>query len=257
MSTHLPLLGQVGLVTGGASGIGRATGLALAREGVAVALIDVDGAAAAQAAAQLTAEGATAVAVQADLADPARSREVVPDVVATLGRLDILVNCAAIHPLGTTLFDLPEEVWDHVQAVNLKAPFLLVQAFARHAAERGGGGRIVNVSSTGAFRLGVNAAYASTKAGLGGLTRSAAGELAPLDITVNAVAPGITRTQMALQVFGSEEELERLTREGAAANLFKRPSEPDEVAAAIVFLCLPSSRQITGQVLHISGGVVA
>ena len=256
MTTPEPLAGQTALVTGGASGIGRAAALTIGRAGAAVAVVDLDEEGAAKVVATLASEGCNAVAVQADLSDARRTIAVVPEVVAALGRVDILVNCAGIHPQRATVLELEEDVWDRVHAINVKAPFLLVQAFARHAVGRGGGGRIVNLSSSGAFRAGGNIAYSSTKAALGGLTRSAAGELAPHGITVNAVAPGITRTRMALEVFGSNGEIDRIASEGVSANLFARATEPEEVAESILFLCLPASRQITGQVLHVSAGAV-
>jgi NAD(P)-dependent dehydrogenase (short-subunit alcohol dehydrogenase family) len=246
--------GKAALVTGGASGIGRAAAVALAAEGAAVAVVDIDPDGAQSAVAEIEGAGGRAVALVADLGNAARVLSLVPEAVASLGRVDILVNCAGIHPLGgPTLLELDGATWDRVCAVNLKAPFLLTREFARHAIERGGGGRIVNLSSSGAYRAGSDAAYASTKTAIVGLTRSAAGQLAQYGVNANAVAPGLTRTPMALAVFGSDEELDRRAE---GANLFGRTSEPEEVAAVILFLCLPASSQITAQVIHTSAGQI-
>jgi NAD(P)-dependent dehydrogenase (short-subunit alcohol dehydrogenase family) len=252
----VPLDGQVALVTGAAAGIGAATAFALAAERCAVAVVDLDGDGADRVAGRIEADGGRAVAIQADLGDAARAARVVSGAISELGRVDILVNCAGIYPKDApAIVDLDEATWDRVCAVNLKAPFLLTQAFARHVVGRGGGGRIVNLSSSGAYRAGSNSAYGATKAALVQLTRSAAGELAQYGVNANAVAPGITRTPMALEVFGGDEGVDRAA---AGANLFGRASEPDEVAAVIVFLCLPASSQITAQVIHTSaGGVIS
>jgi NAD(P)-dependent dehydrogenase (short-subunit alcohol dehydrogenase family) len=251
-----PLGSQVAIVTGAASGIGRVTAHQLAELGASIAVVDADRVGADETAAALRASGGSAVSFVVDLADADAADQVVDEVVGQLGRVDILVNAAGTSS-GAGLFDTTTEVWDRIHAVNLRAPFLLIRRAARYMIDQGDGGRIVNVSSGSAVRaLPATPAYGSSKAGLLGLTRMAAGELGPHGINVNAVAPGITATPMALRAFGTEAELDRLVSEGPLANLLHRAARGEDVAAVIVFLCLPASRQITGQTLHTSAGSI-
>ena len=244
--------GRVAVVTGAASGIGREVAVALAGQGAVVAAVDLDG----EGLARLVKE-IGGCALTADLADADAADRVVDDAVAALGRIDILINAAGTSS-GAGLVDTTVEVWDRVQAVNLRAPFLLMRAAARHMLTQGDGGRIVNVSSGSAFRaLPATPAYGASKAGLLSLTRMGAGELGPSGINVNAVAPGITTTPMALRALGDREgDLDRLVNEGPMANLLHRVSTAEDVAAVIVFLCLPASRQITGQTINTSAGSI-
>jgi NAD(P)-dependent dehydrogenase (short-subunit alcohol dehydrogenase family) len=236
--------GKAAIVTGAASGIGRATARMLEGHGAAVAGVDV-----------VEAEGTTVVA---DLADADACARVVDEAVAALGRVDILVNAAGTSS-GASLLDTTLDVWERVLAVNLRAPMLLMQHAARHMIRQGDGGRIVNVSSGSAFRaLPATPAYGASKAGLLSLTRMGAGELGTHGINVNAVAPGITATPMALRTIGARAEggLEALVSEGPMANLLHRVSTAEDVAGVIVFLCLPVSRQVTGQTIHTSAGSI-
>lgn len=254
MSTELA--GQVAIVTGGASGIGRATVLALLNAGAAVAVLDRDEAGVTATAEQGRVSGGNTLPLPIDLAHTAQIPAAVERVIQELGRIDMLVNCAGVTGKFQTLLDMQEDNWDFVQAVNLKAAMLMMKFVAKHMIERGGGGRIVNISSSSAFRARNSPiAYASSKAALVQLTRSTAAELGPHNINVNAVAPGITDTAMT-RVLGDAEALQQAASSGPLENLFHRVSQPEDVAAAIVFLCSPGSRQITGQTIHTSAGAV-
>jgi NAD(P)-dependent dehydrogenase (short-subunit alcohol dehydrogenase family) len=250
------LAGKVAFVTGGASGIGRATVTALLGTGATVAALDRDEPGINAVADQGRASGGNVIALAVNLADTKSISDTVAGVIKQCGRIDILVNCAGIAGRFQSLVETEEEAWDLVHTINLKAPMLLMKHVAKHMIERGGGGRIINVSSSSAFRARNSPiAYASSKAAIVQLTRSAAAELGPHDINVNAIAPGITATGMT-RILGDAEALQRAASSGPLENLFHRVSQPEDVAAAILFLCLPGSRQITGQVIHTSAGAV-
>jgi len=249
--SNAPLQGCVAVVTGGASGIGRSTVRALAAAGARVAVMDRDAAGAEDAAQCET----TARAFVVDLADASAIDPAVDMVLAEFGRIDILVNAAGIST-HHSIAEFADEDFDRVMAINLKAPFLLTRAVGRHMIERGGGGRIVNLSSSAGSRAtAAPVVYAASKAGIGGLTRSSAADLGAYDINVNAVAPGMTKTPMTAGI-GDDEAYKRVVSSGPLENLLHRPSEAEDVANVIVFLCLPESRQITGQVIHTSAGQV-
>ena len=250
-----PLDGQVALVTGGASGIGRATVLRLAEAGARVAVADLAADGTAETAKAVEQLGGVAQPFVVDLADRAATQRLVHDVLDAFGRIDILVNCAGISGAPHSALDFSDEKFDTVMAVNLRAPFVLTREVGAHMVERGGGGRIVNVSSSAAFRATASPAiYAASKAGINGLTRASAADLAPHGVNVNAVAPGVTRTPIVGG--GDADLLEKMVTAGPLANLTHRVADPEDVADVIRFLCLPESRQITGQVIHTSAGLV-
>lgn len=145
---------------------------------------------------------------------------------------------------------------DLVFAVNVTAPYIIMKRFAAQCVARGVPGRIVNITSSSAHRARMSKpAYGASKAALRQLTRLAAADLGPHDINVNAVAPGLTRTSMVAHAM-DEKKLSVALREGPVSNLLGRVSEPEDIADTVLFLCLPASRQITGQTIHVSAGAV-
>jgi NAD(P)-dependent dehydrogenase (short-subunit alcohol dehydrogenase family) len=245
----------VAIVTGGARGIGKAACEALARAGTDVFIVDRENDEAAQVCKELVALGVRADHICIDLAELEEIPGAVASVLASFRRIDILVNSAGIEGGPGTVLDLDLATWERTHRVDLTAPFLMMQCCARAMVEGGRGGRIVNVTSSSAFRAALTQIdYTSAKAALVGASRSAAAQLAPYDINVNCVAPGLTVTTMAEHL--DPAELQRLVEQGPLENLFHRLSTPEDVAAVIVFLCLPASRQITGQTIHTSAGAV-
>jgi NAD(P)-dependent dehydrogenase (short-subunit alcohol dehydrogenase family) len=247
----MSLANQVALITGAASGIGRATALLFAKSGAKVALVDQDAEGLGRVAKEI---GGAAKTYPTDLSDSAALAPLVQTVQSAFGRIDILVNCAGVSAAPHSAVDFTDDKFEFVIAINLRAPFILTREVGKHMIERGGGGRIVNISSSAAFRAtGAPAIYAASKAGINALTRTAAADLGPHGINVNAVAPGLTRTGI---VSGAAPYLEQMVKDGPLANLMQRVAEPEDVAEVIQFLCLPASKQMTGQVVHTSAGLV-
>ena len=243
------LAGKVALVTGAQQGIGKAIALAYGREGASVVVNYLDSQAAAEEiAAQIRALGQRAMPIAGDVAQAADVRRMV-EVGESLGGIDILVNNAGIFP-RVEFLDMTEAQWDEVLNVNLKGTFLCTQAVAQKLVERGRGGAVINLASSAAFRSsprGVH--YVASKAGIVGVTRATALELAPYRVRVNAIAPGTTDT--AQPRYGmSEEELQAAGRQVPLG----RMGTPEDVADLAVFLASEEARHITGQTLHVNGG---
>jgi NAD(P)-dependent dehydrogenase (short-subunit alcohol dehydrogenase family) len=247
------MAGKVALVTGAGSGIGRATALAFARQGAAVAVADVDDAGGEQTVAQIGQAGGAAIFLHADVSREADVAAMIGQVVASYGRLDYAHNNAGIGGRGGPLAEADEGDWDRVLAVNLKGVWLCMKHEIRQMLAQGGGA-IVNTASVagliGAEGLGV---YAASKHGVVGLTKTGALEYARAGIRVNAVCPGFIATPMVERFTGGDPHANaRLAR----ANPQGRIGAPEEVAAAVVWLCSDAASLINGHALAIDGGLV-
>lgn len=241
--------GRVAVVTGGAKGIGLAISRRFAAEGASVVLSGRDKEALDRAAADIISEGGAALAVTADAATAGDAERLCEATLGAFGKADILVNNAGVTRDGL-LLRMSDEDWDLVLATNLKGAFRAIRAFAKPMV-KARYGRIVNVSSViGLIGNAGQANYAASKAGLIGLTKSVAKELASRHITANAVAPGFIATAMT-------EALGEKTREGLMNQIpLGRLGAPDDVAHAVLFLCSEEAGYVTGQVLPVDGGMV-
>ncbi|MDC0986074.1 SDR family oxidoreductase [Alphaproteobacteria bacterium] len=243
------LTGNVAVITGAQQGIGRAVALAMAKEGAHVVVNYLDDAEAAnETAAAARALGVKANEVCADISKPS-DVEILMQAADEMGGVSILVNNAAVFPRSSFL-ELAESEWDLVLGVNLKGAFLCTQAAANRMVSAKQGGAIINLTSGAAFRgspRGVH--YVSSKAGVVGLTRATAVELAAHKIRVNAIAPGLTDT--AQPRYGmTEDEIS----EKAATIPFPGLTMPEDIADAAVFLASDSASRISGQTIHVNGG---
>lgn len=243
---------KVALVTGGGSGMGKATSLRLAREGRAVGVLDVDEGAARAVAAEIGAHGGNAIAVTADISSREQIRGGLAQVRAQLGPVTILVNNAAIEnfcPLG----ELDDAAWDRLMAVNLKGFFITTQEVLPDM-EAAGWGRVINLSAIGAQTGAPDMAlYTASKGGVISMTRSLAVELGRKGITVNSVSPGFIDTPMARRAI--DADLFPVPYEQIIANYpIPRLGLPEEIAAACCFFASDDAGYITGQVLGVNGG---
>lgn len=238
---------RVAIVTGAARGIGAATAVRLGREGFAVAVCDLDEGACADTVAQIEKNGGKALAVGVDVADSAQVSAAVARVATELGPPVVLVNNAGVLR-DNLLFKMSDDDWDTVMSVHLRGSFLMSRAAQEHMT-KAGWGRIVNMSSVSALGNRGQANYSAAKAGLIGLTKAAARELAHWGILVNAVAPGLIETDMAAAI--PEEAREALL----AQVPLKRIGTPREVAEMVGFLAGDGATYVTGQVFHVNGGL--
>lgn len=258
MTTH-ELAGRVALVTGGASGIGRATAHALAQTGAQVVVADVDAARAQAVAAELHAGGGTAIAVTVDVTDDAAVKAMVAAAVSTFGGLDLAVNAAGVGGVDAVTHAYPEDAWRRTIDVNLTGIWRCMRheipALLARGAQTGRTTAIVNVASVaGLTGFPRHAAYTASKHGVIGLTKTAALEYARRGLRVNALCPGFTDTPMVEQITGDDPEQEaQLARRLPIGRL----GTPEEIAAGALYLCSDAAAFMIGHALVLDGGIVA
>jgi len=243
------LHGQVALVTGASQGIGLAIAEMLAAAGADIVLNHFGAAAetVGQASRSVRESGRRVLAVEADVASRAEVAAMVKRAVEEFGRIDVLVNNAGIAP-ECPLQDLTDEIWDRVLSVNLKAQFLVCQAVVPHM-RAAGYGRIINIASEQGLIGAVDmSAYCASKAGIFGLTKALARELAPSGILVNCIAPGPVDTTLLADRDRTPELANRIP--------LGRIGRPDEIAFAVLFLASPQTSWTTGQIHSPNGGIV-
>jgi 3-oxoacyl-[acyl-carrier protein] reductase len=240
---------RVAMVTGGARGIGYAIAEKLGSDGFSVIISDILAEAASEAASKLSAEGVKTIAITSDVSKPESVEAMFKASIEELGRIDVLVNNAGITR-DNLLLRLDDKDWDKVMNVNLKGAFLCTKAASRIMVKNRWG-RIINISSVvGLMGNAGQSNYSASKAGLIGLTKSAAKELAGRNITVNAVAPGYIQTEMTDSLPDSAKET------FLSIIPLKRPGRPTDVAGVVSFLASDLAEYITGQVIHCDGGMV-
>ncbi|HEV2187617.1 MAG TPA: glucose 1-dehydrogenase [Stellaceae bacterium] len=259
----MPLLqDKIALVTGAGAGIGRAIALGMAAEGASVAAADIDLAAARNTVEAMAGKTNRALAIEADCGDVSSINAMIEKTVAEFGRLDIIVNNAGVTRFSD-IMDLTEADWDRIHRVNAKGVFFCLQRAARQMIEQKTGGRIINMASiSGRGYAGAsNAAYAASKGAVIALTKMAAQQLGRYDINVNAICPGVTRTELGqrnsiTRAAARGITVEQMQAEQEAAIPIRRANTPEDIAAMAVFLASPGARNITGQSYNVDGGLV-
>jgi 3-oxoacyl-[acyl-carrier protein] reductase len=240
--------GKIAIVTGASRGIGRSISLALSAAGATIVAMDMDQAATDAVVAELKAAGGNAIAVVGNVTVPADAENMIDVTIKEFGRVDILVNNAGITR-DNIFIRMKDEDWDAVMTVNLKGAFLCSRA-ASKAMVKQRSGRIINIASVvGQMGNAGQANYCASKAGLIGLTKSNARELAKRNITVNAVAPGFIATAM------TDALSDKVKAELTAQIPLERLGSSEDIANAVLFLAAEASGYITGHVLSVNGGM--
>jgi NAD(P)-dependent dehydrogenase (short-subunit alcohol dehydrogenase family) len=249
------LSGKVVLVTGGASGIARASSLAFARAGAKVALADIDGQGGEETLGQIVAAGGEAFFAGCDVSDAAAVRNLIDRTVAQYGRLDCAANIAAIEGSPLRIDQVPDEEFDRIIQINLRGVWLCMKYEIVQMLKQGSGGAIVNLASAAGLVGSVRSpAYGASKHGVVGLTKSAALQYAGDKIRVNAVCPGGIATPMTERIAAAGGATQ--ARLGAAHPI-GRMGRPEEIAAAVLWLCSDEASFITGTAVPVDGGLTA
>ena len=248
------LKGKVALVTGGSSGIGRATALVFTREGAKVVIGDIGEEGGNETVKIIKETGGDAIFVKTDVAKADQVQSMVDETIRVYGQLDFAFNNAGVEQVISTLADCTEEEWNRVINTNLKGVWLCMKYEIPAMLEQSKGA-IVNTSSVGGLTGGsLNSIYSAAKHGVIGLTKSAALEYSAAGIRVNAVCPGMTRTPFVNALTGGNEEIESAIID---MHPIGRMAEPMEIAEAVVWLCSEEASFITGHTLSVDGGWVA
>ena len=254
----LDLDARVAIVTGGASGIGKAVALRLAEAGAGVMLSDPDEAASRHTVKHIRSRGGKAAFAFLNTGMTSDAKQIVAETIQTFGRLDLMVNISGMHPPAPVL-SMTEQVWDKVLDCNLRAHFFFSQSAAKEMTKGGRGGKIINVASFEALHPVMQLAhYNAAKGGLVMLTKALAMELAPHRILVNAVAPGIIKTpgleELLSTLIPTGQPFEELTQFLLPRVPLFRIGEPDDVAKIVLCLASSAADYVTGQTIVVDGG---
>jgi NAD(P)-dependent dehydrogenase (short-subunit alcohol dehydrogenase family) len=247
---------KTAVVTGAASGIGRATAVKLARDGYGLALVDIDESGMTETLSSIESSSGVAKAFPADVCDPHQLGVMVREVLTSMGSPELLVNVAGIA-VAATVLDTSDQDWNRVINTNLTGPFLLTRAVLPLMLDRGSG-VIVNVASVaGAVGIPARAAYCASKAGLVGLTRAVAADYASRGVRCVAICPGTVETEWVHRIIAADGDPESTRKRMAARQLDGRMGTPEEVAATIAFVASEEGRFFNGASVVVDGGLTA
>lgn len=248
------LSNRVAIITGAARGIGRGIALKFAEEGCSIVIADVRKTEALETVKQVSSKGSKGIFIQCDVSDSRQVREMVNQTIDKFGKVDILVNDAGIGPMPKSITKVTEEEWDKVLAINLKGVFLCCKEIVPHMREKGYG-KIINISSIAALCPAGPVDYTASKAGVMALTIDLGLELAPFNIYVNAILPGMIRTEMIEEFVPAGGKRDKFFAELANAVPMKRLGSPQDIAGAALFLASDLSGYMTADRIIVAGGM--